>query len=398
MKTDTEAEIIQPRWLLLAIILSQFAVTSLWFAGNAIIDDLGQDWQLPPDALGMVTSAVQLGFIAGTLVFAFLSLPDRFSPRKIFLLCALAGALCNAAITFIPPSYALLLLFRFLVGFFLAGLYPVGMKIAAGWYQQGLGKALGLLVGALVLGTAFPHLLQSLDIGWDWRRVIIAVSVLATAGGILLYLYVPDGPYNKKGAPFDPKALAVIFRSRDFRASAFGYFGHMWELYSFFAFLPLFIAAHLTLVGQQDLNISFWVFLAIAVGSIGCAGGGYLVRFMGGSWVASAQLAISGLCCLLSPLLFLAPTPVFLAFLLIWGITVSGDSPQFSALNAQNAPPTLIGSALTIANSIGFAIATVSILLLGYLSTAIATQYLFIVLLPGPLFGLYAMWPLLKKS
>ena len=320
MQTMTEDKITRPRWLLLTIILSQFAVTSLWFAGNAVLGDLGRAWQLPPDALGMVTSAVQIGFITGTLVFAFLSLPDRFSPRKIFLLCALAGALCNAAITFMPPSYALLLLFRFMVGFFLAGLYPVGMKIAAGWYQQGLGKALGLLVGALVLGTAFPHLLQSLDIGWNWRSVIIAVSVLAATGGVLLYLYVPDGPYNKKGAPFDPKALAVIFRSGDFRASAFGYFGHMWELYAFFAFLPLFIAAHLTLV-QQDLNISFWVFLVIAVGSIGCAGGGYLVKFIGSSRVASAQLAISGLCCLLSPLLFLAPTPVFLAFLLIWGST-----------------------------------------------------------------------------
>ncbi|MGB1257656.1 MAG: MFS transporter [Thiolinea sp.] len=398
MQVPAEDRIKRPQWLLLVIILSQFAVTSLWFAGNAVIDDLSRDWQLPPDALGMVTSAVQLGFIVGTLVFAFLSLPDRFSPRKIFLFSAFAGSLCNVAITLIPPSYGLLLLFRFLVGFFLAGLYPVGMKIAAGWYQQGLGKALGLLVGALVLGTAFPHLLQSLDTDWSWQIVIIAVSLLAASGGILLYVYVADGPYNRSGTPFNPKALVVIFRAKHFRASAFGYFGHMWELYAFLAFVPLFLTAHLNTNGHDEINISLWAFLIIAAGFIGCSGGGYLSQWIGSSRVASAQLAISGLCCLLSPLMFFAPTPLLLAFLLIWGMTVSGDSPQFSTLNAQNAPPDLVGSALTIANSIGVAITIASIALLGYLLPLIETQYLFVFLLPGPLFGLYSMWPLLHQT
>ena len=144
------------RWILPIIIFSQFAGASLWFAGNAVLDDLRLQWQLPEDTIGPITSAVQLGFIFGTLVFAFFSIPDRFSPRKIFLICALAGAISNAAITFSNESYWLLLWFRFMTGFFLAGLYPIGMKIAAGWYQKDLGRAIGFLVGALVLGTAFP--------------------------------------------------------------------------------------------------------------------------------------------------------------------------------------------------------------------------------------------------
>ena len=222
----------RPRRILPVIVASQFAGTSLWFAGNAVLGDLQRQWGLAAEALGHITSAVQLGFIAGTLVFAFFALSDRFSPRIVFFLCSLAGALANALPLFSGESYAALLAMRFATGFFLAGIYPVGMKIASGWYQRDLGNALGFLVGALVAGTAFPHLLKGLGQALPWQSVILGVSAVALAGGLLMLALVPDGPYLTKGARFDPRALAAVFRVPAFRASSFGYFGHMWELYA----------------------------------------------------------------------------------------------------------------------------------------------------------------------
>ena len=385
-----------PRRILPAIVFSQFTGTSLWFAGNAVLPDLQRLWGLTPDALGYMTSSVQLGFIAGTLSFAILAVSDIYSPRRIFLLCSLIGAFFNAGVYLFADGLVSLMVFRFLTGFFLAGIYPVGMKIAAGWYQQDLGKAIGFLTGGVVLGTAFPHLLKAMGQSLPWSSVILSVSAIAAFGGLLMYFLVPDGPYHTKSAKFDPGALRTIFQSRNFRASAFGYFGHMWELYAFWAFVPVILATHMGSGTVVRLDIPLWAFLIIGVGSIGCAGGGLLTAKFGSARVASAQLATSGICCMISPWLFSAPTPVFLLFLLIWGITVAGDSPQFSALNALNAPKALVGSALTIVTCIGFSITIVSIQLLSYVSHLIDTRWLFLLLTIGPVAGLYTMRPLLR--
>jgi MFS family permease len=387
----------RPRRILPVIIASQFAGTSLWFAGNAVLDDLQRQWGLPGEALGYITSSVQLGFIAGTLAFAFFALSDLFSPRLVFFVCSLLGAIANAAIVVLGEGLAGLLALRFVAGFFLAGIYPVGMKIASGWYQRDLGKALGFLVGALVVGTAFPHLLKGLGQALPWQGVMLAVSAVAALGGLLMLTLVPDGPHLAKGARFDPRALAAIFRVPAFRASSFGYFGHMWELYAFWAFVPWVLAAHAAQVARQDTNVSLWSFAVIAAGSIGCAVGGLISLRRGSAPVAFAQLASSGLCCALSPLLFYAPTPLFLAFLLFWGVVVVGDSPQFSALNAQSAPRQLVGSALTIANCIGFAITIVSIQFLNAAAGNVGAQWLFLLLVPGPIFGLLSLMPLLRR-
>jgi MFS family permease len=373
------------------IVLSQFAGGSLWFAGNAVIGELQLALGLPDAALGWITSAVQLGFIAGTLGFAFFAVSDLASPRLVFLLCALAGAAANAASYALAQGLASLLVLRFATGFFLAGIYPVGMKIAAGWYRDDLGKALGFLVGALVLGTAFPHLLKGLGTALPAQQVMLGVSALALAGGAAMFALVPDGPYLSRGARFDPRALASVFAAARFRASAFGYFGHMWELYAFWAFLPLLIAAH-----AAQLAVPLWTFAIIAVGALGCMAGGLVSLRLGSARVAFAQLSASGICCLLSPLLFHAPTWLFLAFLLFWGIVVAGDSPQFSALNAAYAPRELVGSALTIANCIGFAITIGSIELLNAAAGYLGAQWLFVLLAPGPVFGLAALLPLLR--
>jgi MFS family permease len=375
------------------IVLSQFAGGSLWFAGNAVLSDLQLALGLPGAALGYITSAVQLGFIAGTLAFAFFALSDIVSPRLVFFLCALAGAAANAASYALAEGLASLLVLRFATGFFLAGIYPVGMKIATGWYRDDLGKALGLLVGALVFGTAFPHLLKGLGAALPAQQVMLGVSALALTGGAAMFALVPDGPYLSRGARFDPRALASVFGAANFRASAFGYFGHMWELYAFWAFVPLVIAAH-----AAGLKVSLWTFAIIAAGALGCIAGGLVSLRHGSARVAFAQLSASGVCCLLSPLMFHAPTPLFLAFLLFWGMVVAGDSPQFSALNAAYAPRERVGSALTIANCIGFAITIGSVELLNAAAGPLGATWLFLLLAPGPALGLISLLPLLRAA
>jgi MFS family permease len=386
----------RPFWILPTIILSQFTGTSLWFAGNAILGDLQQQWSLGIHALGYMTSAVQLGFIAGTFCFAFFALSDRFSPRIVFFICSLLGASSNLLIYLIAEGFVSLLVFRLITGFFLAGIYPVGMKIAAGWYRQGLGKALGFLVGALVVGTAFPHLLKGSGQSVLWETVIISISAISLAGGILMLLLVPDGPYLFKGTKFNINALAVIFQSKDLRSAAFGYFGHMWELYTLWAFVPVILMAYGANNPEININISFWAFWIIAGGSLGCILGGMISKRVGSASVAFIQLAFSGFCCLLSPWVFQSSLGLLLGFFIFWGIVVVGDSPQFSSLVALTAPKELVGSALTIVNCIGFSITILSIQLTNYLINFILPDYLFLFLAVGPMIGLISLKPLLR--
>jgi MFS family permease len=379
-----------PARILPTLVFSQFAGTSLWFAGNAVLPELQASLQLREGALALLTSAVQLGFIAGTLVFAFLSLADRISPRLLFLICALLGAAANALVLFTADSLYAVLMLRALTGFLLAGIYPVGMKIAASWYSNRLGKAIGYLVGALVLGTAFPHLIRGLGATLPWQHVLLAVSLLASIGGVLLYLMVPDGPYLSKGATFKVGNMLQAFRDRDFRSAAFGYFGHMWELYTLWAFIPLILT---TVAPQLSVTqVSAYSFAAIAAGALGCVGGGYLSQVWGSARVAFTQLLLSGICCLLSVVVFQLDVPLLLIpFLLIWGVVVAGDSPQFSALTAKTAPTHLVGTALTVVVSIGFAITVVSIQFTGYLLTQMPLPYTFALLAIGPAIGLLAL-------
>ncbi|MEM7424817.1 MAG: MFS transporter [Pseudomonadota bacterium] len=372
------------------IVIAQFCCTSLWFAGNGIMSDLIANFGLSAGALGHLTSAVQFGFILGTLSFAIFTITDRFSPSKVFLSCALVGALFNLGICLNANSYASMLILRFLTGFFLAGIYPVGMKIAADHFDKNLNKSLGFLVGALVLGTAFPHLAKDLTASLPWKAVIVSTSFLAAFGGILLFILVPDGPYRRPGKQLKLSAFFDVFSHRNFRSAAFGYIGHMWELYAFWAFVPVILKSYFG--PDNPFSLSSLSFSIIAIGGIACVLGGFLAQRKGNKKVAFAALLSSCICCLLSPLAFeLSSEFVFLGFLLFWGMVVIMDSPLFSAMVAQNAAPEIKGTALTIVNCIGFAITIVSIQVLTFLQDMLDPSLLYMVLGIGPLIGLWSL-------
>ena len=363
-----------------------------------MLSDLILNFNLPQTVLGDLTSAVQFGFILGTLLFAVLVITDRFPPSKVFLISALLGAIFNLGMIWDGNTYATLVLFRFLTGFCLAGIYPVGMKIAADYFDKGLGKSLGFLVGALVLGTAFPHLLKGLGSLLPWIAVILTTSILALIGGLLMVLFVPNGPFRKQSQNVDFKAFFKVFKNADFRAAAFGYFGHMWELYTFWAFVPLLLKTYAS-VQEVSINIPLWSFAIIAIGGFSCVLGGYLCEKLGVKRTATIALSLSAICCLLVPLVFLIPSQVvFIGFLLFWGMVVIADSPLFSTLVAQSAAPELKGTSLTIVNSIGFAVTIISIQFIAGIQATVSGNWVYMLLAIGPVLGLLSMYYKKEKT
>lgn len=387
-----------PRRVLPVIVTAQLLGTSPWFAVNAVMPDLQAAYGWPDAALATLSSSLQLGFIAGTLVFALLALADRLPARRVFLVCALAAAACTLGAASAASSFGALVAWRALTGFCLAGIYPVGMKIAAQWFPRGLGVALGWLIGALVVGSASAHALRALVAGGamlDWRAVFVAVAVLCLVAGLAMVALVPE-PAHAARAGHGPgvrlSALASLWRDRRVRASVFGYFGHMVELYTMWVLVPAILATRLA----SGVAVSWWAFAVLGAGAAGCIVGGLLVRRFGSARVAALQLAVSGACCLAAPALLQAPLALFLAWLLVWGITVAGDSPQFSALTAANAPRQAVGSVLTLTNSIGFAISALSIELFVRLAAAHELATVLPWLAAGPALGLVALRPLLR--
>ncbi len=340
--------------------------------------------------MGYLLSFVQFGFIIGTLTFALLTLADRYSPSRIFMICAFLGGICNLSLLIPNITVFNLLTARFGTGFFLAGIYPVGMKIASDYYKGGLGRALGYLVGALVLGTAFPHFINEFSWSSDYTAVIISTTLLAFLGGMSMWFLVPDGPYRRPATKLQLGVVTQLFNIPQFRKAAFGYFGHMWELYAFWGFVPVILKTYANRQGI-DLQISFWSFIVIGVGAISCILGGLISLRKGSRKVAYNSLLLSGIFCLASPLFFGLSPHLFLVLLCVWGMVVISDSPQFSTMIAAAAPPELRGTALTITNCIGFAITIISIQLLSFLTHQIDHTLLYLLLSIGPIFGLYAL-------
>lgn len=385
------------RQVFFTVVIAQFCGTSLWFAGNAILPQLQQQYQWPASALGFLTSFTLFGFIVGTLAFAMLGVSDKFSPSKVFFFSSIIAAGANAMVIIEISSYPLVLVSRFTTGFFLAGIYPVGMKIAADWKPDGLGHWLGGLVGALVLGTSFPHGLRLIPYFVDPVALLIATSLIATSGGVALLMLVPDGPFRKPGFRFTFSAVTKSFSIPGFRSPAFGYFGHMWELYAFWAFVPWILTRYQEANGIS-FNTALFAFLIIGSGSISCLAAGRWSLKVGSARVAVLALSASGFCCLLSPLMWSLNLYVFTAFMVFWGVTVIADSAQCSALVARNAPAELKGSAITLSTCIGFAMTIVTIQLLNYLQHHVPKEFLFLPLLIGPVFGVVSLYPSLKAE
>jgi DHA1 family inner membrane transport protein len=366
----------------------------LWFAANAVMPDLQATQGWPANTAATLTSLLQAGFIAGTLFFALLAIADRFPPRWVFLICSLGGALCTLASGWWAHDLPALQAWRVAAGFCLAGIYPVGMKIASQWYRNGLGHALGWLLAALVLGSAAPHALRgaaALGAQVEWGLVFPVVAALVVTGGVLQFLLLPDVP-RAPAQSFDWRALGTLWTDRRVRASVFGYFGHMWELYAMWVAVPLLLATRL-----DGAAVSFVAFAVLGSGALTCAWGGVLSQRFGSARVAAAFLGTSGACALLAPWLMDAPAWLFYGWLALWGLTVSSDSPQFSALTARNAPPHAVGSVLTLTNSIGFSISIVSIECLSGLLPVWPLEMLVPMLALGPLLGLWMLRPLLAE-
>lgn len=374
------------------IFISQFFCSSSWFAVNAIIHDIVSDTNAYSNFLAQATIVVQGGFILGTLCFALFSVADRYSPSLVFFVSAIMVC-CTNLVLLLPNIVAYqILLSRCIVGFFLAGIYPVGMKIAADYFEKGLGITLSFLVAALVLGTSFPHLIRSVAIDFSWKKVIYTTSSLTLVGGLFIFTLVPNGPYRKFAQKINFNTIPTIFKNKKFSKAAFGYFGHMWELYTFWAFVPVLLNLYVNANNIQHINISFLSFCIIFSGCFGCIIGGFAAKVFSEKVVATTALSLSCFCCFISPLFFhFASLPILIIFLIFWGMVVIADSPLFSTLVAKNAPKESKGTALTIVNCIGFSITVVSIQFINWASTFVQFPFFTILLAIGPVLGIICM-------
>ena len=363
---------------------------SLWFSGSAVVPALTREWQLSPSAATWLTLSVQLGFVAGTLLSALLNLPDIISPRHLFTLTAIAGAVVNAAFGWFAHDASFAIVLRFLTGMFLAGVYPPAMKILATWFRHGRGLALGVLVGALTLGKAMPYLINGIG-SPNWRLNVLVMSVLAVMGGLIVLLFIDDGPLALPAARFDWKQVGRVFHNRGVRLANLGYFGHMWELYAMWTWIPFMIRASLSVRKSDPALAEFGSFLVIGCGAIGCVVAGAIADRVGRTIVTSAAMVISGSCCLVIGLLFGANPIALLIVAAIWGASVVADSAQFSACVTELGDPQYIGTALTLQTSLGFLLTTISIELIPHFENLVSWRYAFTILAIGPLFGVISM-------
>jgi MFS family permease len=384
----------RPAVMLALIAAAELLGLTLWFSATAVAGPLVAEFGWSTQGAAWLTMAVQAGFVAGTLASGLLNLPDLVNPRSLFALGTVAGAASNAAVA-VAAAPAAAIAWRFATGAALASVYPPGLKIAAGWTKSRRGTALGLVVGALTLGSAAPHLLAWLAPVASWRAVVLAASALALAGGAIVRLLVRDGPHVVTTAPFDPRAAREIFQNARTRLATLGYLGHMWELYACWTWMAAFAAAGATARGVAPEPAVRWgsivAFVAVASGAPACVAAGVWGDRIGKARIARLAMIGSGGCALASGAFFEAPPPLFLALAVMWGTTVIADSAQFSALVADATPSHHVGTALTLQTCVGFLLTMLPIRLVPALAAAVGWQWTFLLLAPGPLLGTIAM-------
>lgn len=367
-----------------------------WFSASAVAPALAREWQLGAFGTAGLTVSVQLGFVVGALVSAILTLSDIWSARRLVAGASLAAAVTTVGVALSSgPGWGLG--FRFLTGAALAGVYPPGMKIAAGWFRDARGWAIGIVVGALTLGSAVPHLVRWVVPADMWRSVVLVAAASAFLGGALILLVPHDGPFAAASPPFSWSAAPRILRDRAVVLANLGYLGHMWELYAMWTWIPAFVVASETarLHGEGDAPrtgvAALVTFGVVGIGAIGCWLGGKYADRLGRTMVTSLAMIVSGTCCLAAGLLFARPLVLLVPLLLIWGITVVADSAQFSTAVSELAPTDYVGTALTMQTSMGFLLTTITISLLPVTASATGWRWAMALLAVGPAFGVWAM-------
>jgi MFS family permease len=383
--------------MLWRIAIAELLGMTLWFSATAAAPAIAREFELTAGATAWLTMAVQAGFVVGTLVSAVLNVADAVNPRRLFAIGCTVGALSNATIAFAPSSSAIVAL-RFMTGVALAWVYPPGMKMTAGWFLERRGWALGVVVGALTIGSALPHLLNWLAADVSWRTLLGLSSALALAGGSIVIATVTDGPHVTASAPFDIHAVRHVLQSRGVRLATLGYLGHMWELYAMWAWIGAYAAHALGEGVRAGGTASLLAFVTIGSGAAGCVAAGAWGDRWGKARVARAALVVSGGCSALAAVAYGEPLALLLLFAIVWGFSAVADSAQFSALVSEHSPRTLVGTALTLQTSLGFLLTMVSMRLVPLLAESAGWRWAFLLLVPGPLLGAMAMSRLEKAG
>jgi MFS family permease len=366
------------------IATAQLFALSLWFSASAVAGSLKIAWDLTDAQLPLLTLAVQVGFVVGALLSAFLNIADRFRARHLFAVSAVAGGLVTAALVVLgPEDFAIVIGIRFLTGVALAGVYPSGMKAIAGWFKEGRGTALGILLGALAVGSALPHLVRGF--GLDWQLVLLTASGLAIIAAAMMFS-AGDGPFDTATSAFSWHHMRNILTNGGFRLATVGYLGHMWELYAAWTWVAFYVAAT-----DFSGSASAVAFAAIAIGGIGSWLAGRLADRRGRTLVAGGSMVISGTAAALTAVVFNAPSWIMIGLLLIWGFTIVSDSAQFSAIVTEVVPDDVRGTALTLQTALGFMLTLVTISVVPLIADRSSWQWAFLILVPGPVVGTLAM-------
>lgn len=381
--------------VIVVITCAQLFATSLWFSANSAAFDLMQYWHIGVSEIGWLTNAVQAGFILGTFITAITGIADRFPASLIFSISAVSGALFNLGFAWFAQGMLDGMIYRFLVGICLAGIYPIGMKLAVQWVPNKKGQVLSILVAMLTLGTALPYALNDIAVNLNWRYLMSMASLLAFVAAIMVYIIGTPQPIKAQQPQLSAssfKRAFHIFRTYKFKAAALGYFGHMWELYAFWTIVPLLIVKSNIAQDLAITHISLLTFFVIATGALGCLFAAWMNKYVSSACLAIASLALSGLCCVIFAIGWsILPSWSLLLLLSCWAATVIADSPQFSALSADACPPEQIGAALALQNAIGFSITIVSITLITSMFEVIGLNATWILML-GPVFGILGFY------